>query len=92
MSLSPASKSRRAKPRSLASRSTGDPPPRPPLGVNRASDQVSYPASAPSGSPLRTADHPATPWWSALLRGGEGAEAGSLRGMEVERWAGRGER
>lgn len=48
-------------------------PPRPPLGVQRESLQVNAPAAVCWLPPLRTADHPATPWWSALLRGfGEG--------------------
>ena len=64
-------------------------PARPPLGVQRASLQVNAPAPACWWPPLRTADHPATPWWSALLRGfGEGAAGAG--GVAERRSGGRG--
>lgn len=47
------------------------------------SSQVTALASREVRPPLRTADHPATPWWSALLRGGDGAEARAELGFEV---------
>jgi hypothetical protein len=66
-------------------------PPRPPLGVGGPFVQVSAPASTPTRTPLRTADHPATPWWSALRRGEMGVEAGEVVVVEKEeQWAGRG--
>ena len=52
-----------------------------------ASSQVSAPAAASWMPPLRTADHPATPWWSALLRGGVGGGGG---GEESSEWVGSG--
>lgn len=82
----------RARTRSTAYGSTSEAPPRPPLGARGVFLQVRAPAPASSGSPLRTADHPATPWWSALLRGGDEAGAGAgAGGVQVrERRAGRG--
>ena len=44
--------------------------------------QVRAASPAPSESPLRSADHPATPWWSALLREEEGR--GRQRSKEQE--------
>lgn len=57
-------RSGRADTRSTACASAPGAPPRPPLVVGSAFVQVTAPAPASWGSPLRTADHPATPWWS----------------------------
>src|SRR2546423_12715382 len=46
-----------------------------PLGVTEPKSQGTAPAAAYWLPPLRSADHPATPWWSALLRGGRRGEA-----------------
>lgn len=80
----------RARTQSAACGGASGVPPRPPLGARGVFLQVRAPAPALSGSPLRTADHPATSWWSALLRGGDEAGAGA-GGVQVrERRAGRG--
>lgn len=82
---------RQAGARFAACRALSGAPPRPPLGVSGPFVQASAPASTPTGTPLRSADHPATPWWSALRRREMGVEAGEVVVMEkVERWAGRG--
>lgn len=72
----------RAKPRSGPFCVARGRPPRPPLGVIGPSPQVTAPAAACGVPPLRSADHPATPWWSALLRGGKAAGAGAGGGEE----------
>lgn len=84
-------RSGRADTQSTACASAPGAPPRPPLVVGSAFVQVTAPAPASWGSPLRTADHPATPWWSALLRG-EGEAGAGADGVEEEkeRRAGRG--
>lgn len=91
MSSSDRCVSTRAEVRAVASAETPGAPPRPPLGAGGASAQVTAPATARWVPPLHSADHPATPWWSALFRGGRGAVAGAMTGGgEVERRAGRG--
>lgn len=79
----------RARARATACGWTTGRPPRPPLGVEAAFAQVTAPAPASPGTPLRTADHPATPWWSALLRGESEAGAGAGQTGRGERRAGR---
>jgi hypothetical protein len=79
----------RARTRSVACGEALGGPPRPPLGVCESLSQVSAPAPASPQPPLHSADHPATPWWSALFRGGSKAGAGAGEGLEEERRAGR---
>jgi hypothetical protein len=80
----------RAMPRSVACAPALGAPPHPPLGLDAEFASRSAPAPASPGTPLRTADHPATPWWSALLRGEDEAGAGAGGVQEMERRAGRG--
>lgn len=79
-----ATSNRRAEARSRTCDSPLDGAPYSLLGADQASVQVKGPAAAPKLSPLHTADHPATSWWSALFRGEKGAVAGEREVMGGE--------